>query len=94
MSEIPDDIKAAALKCAETVCRNLDYDDVSIEVDCIARALLAEREAATKAERERAYAAVDFALLDFPADGPDDFGRGHSHAKTGALTAIRSGARP
>lgn len=33
----------AAVKCAETVCRNLDYDDCEIEVNAIARAILADR---------------------------------------------------
>lgn len=48
MSAKPDDIAQdvwdAAVAVGRTVCRNLDYDDVTVEVTAIARAILAERE--------------------------------------------------
>lgn len=49
-TEIPEDVREAALKCAETVCRNLpdDYGDISVEVQAIASAILAERERCAK----------------------------------------------
>lgn len=51
--DIPEDVMKAATKCGETVCRNLDYDGVSVEVAVIANVILAERDRATAAERER-----------------------------------------
>lgn len=46
---IPEDVMKAATVCAETVCRNLDYDDCEIEVLAIASAILAERVRCAKA---------------------------------------------
>ena len=44
--DIPEDVWAAAVRCAEVVCRNLpeDYGDMTIEIRAIARVILAERE--------------------------------------------------
>lgn len=48
-TDIPEWAWAEAVRCAETVCRNLDYDDCTVEITAIARALMAaearEREA-------------------------------------------------
>lgn len=41
--DIPQDIWGAAIKCGKTVCRNLDYDDVTVEVTAIASVIMAER---------------------------------------------------
>lgn len=43
-NDIPQDVWGAALKCAETVCRNLDYPNVTAEVTAIARAIMAAKE--------------------------------------------------
>ncbi|MEO9230903.1 MAG: hypothetical protein ABI216_18425 [Devosia sp.] len=50
MDEIPEDIREAAIRCAETALRNMpnDYGDMTIEINAIARAILAERERCAK----------------------------------------------
>lgn len=59
----PKDVWGAAIKCAETVLRNLDQDDVKMEVGFIARAILAERERAAKVCRDEAASAKAEGLL-------------------------------
>lgn len=44
MEDFPPDIVKTAINCAETVCRNLDYDDVSVEIREIAHVIRAERQ--------------------------------------------------
>jgi len=45
VSKIPADVMETATKIAETVCRNLDQDDFTVEVKAIAIGLLEERAA-------------------------------------------------
>lgn len=54
MSDIPQDIIAAALKCANTALRNLDGTDFRIEITAIATAIMDERERAAKICEEQA----------------------------------------
>jgi hypothetical protein len=78
--DIPEDVWRAAMKCAGTVCRNLpdDYGDLTIEVEAIARAILAERNRCFKA------------LL----NTPEYNGRKNLVFRTDALDAIRKGTQP
>jgi len=43
MTAIPNDVLEAALNAGNVALRNLDQDDLSVEVGAIARAILAER---------------------------------------------------
>jgi len=82
MTDTPEQIADAAMEkaigIAQLVLRNLpdDYGDMTLEISTIARALAAEREAATMAERERCakiaetlrqYIKVDGEPLDYAA---------------------------
>ncbi len=86
MDEIPDDIEKAAAGVVASLgiggSSNPNPDGFTIR-DAIARALLAEREAATKAEREYIADFVEAKM----SDVDPEYG-------TFIATAIRSGARP
>lgn len=69
MSDIPADIMEAARRCAETVCRNLDYDDCTIEIGVIARAILAERIAQRERDARVADAFVNARPVELPVSG-------------------------
>ena len=92
MDEIPDDIKAVSLALIDTLNDQAvvffsteDGDAIAhqLGLSIIARALLAEREAATKAEREYIADFVEAKM----SDVDPEYG-------TFIATAIRSGARP
>lgn len=55
--DIPEDVWASAVTCAETVCRNLEYDDCTIEINAIADAILTERQRCADAV-DKAQAAI------------------------------------
>jgi hypothetical protein len=79
MSDYPDDVVKAAKDCAATVCRNLDYDDITVEVNCIAQAIMSER--------YRCSAIADNHKIP-SADWDDQFDAGFDDAATRISRAI------
>jgi len=107
MDEIPDDIEKAAEqaqdraieRCKVAKLAAYEYPFCSgaakaVLDDEIARALLAEREAATKAERERCKAEAEKVQDRDLLGASSDYSAGHFVACGRILAAIRSGARP
>ena len=50
--DVSQDVWEAAIKCAETVLRNLDQDDFKMEVGLIARAIMSAEKRGEERERE------------------------------------------
>lgn len=59
--DIPENILMEATEIAKTVCRNLDYDDVSVEIRDIAQGLMRERDRCLEIVSTKCEGDLDFA---------------------------------